>query len=565
MIHVSSGALMFSHSVNGGTLTAAAGSTLAALSLDSISFIGDAELVLTPNPIPVFAPGDTVSLTESSVDGSLTVTSGITLRLGGDISNFGTINLEGDSTLSAGDVILDGGGEIVLDEATLTGGSSTDNIDNTIRGTGVVEFPMSNSGLIRAEEGTLQLNSRFSFIEIDNESGRIEVAGDAHLALAGGGAVNGGVLFCESGSTVGSIDFGALDFSGTLQGDITVRDGQFALLDATHEGTLTTGDTGTLLLEGRIQNEGTIRVQPFDPNNNRFLSSMVLNGPVVLVGNGELIVEAGFDNSNNAGNRITNVDHTIRGAGVLGYEIVNRGTLFADAQGSLTLTGLLARDEGVVKVLLDGPGFSQSGSIGMLFNGIARLDGPLQPVVGDSLSAEVGDRYRFLTAGSILGTEFSSLDLSQARGYEFNVIYGSDFVELEVATVGTTGLIGDFDDDGVVDVDDIDAYAGNLGQPAAGPLAELDLNNDGNVTLADHEILVTLHVQTSNGLTGTLFGDANLDGTVDVLNDAFALVGNLGFVGDASWAGGDFNADDAVDVLNDAFRLVGNLGRSAPQ
>ena len=57
-------------------------------------------------------------------------------------------------------------------------------------------------------------------------------------------------------------------------------------------------------------------------------------------------------------------------------------------------------------------------------------------------------------------------------------------------------------------------------------------------------------------------GDANLDGQVNVLDDAFALVGNLGTIGGAVWADGDFNGDGNVDVLGDAFILVGNLGQS---
>ena len=57
-------------------------------------------------------------------------------------------------------------------------------------------------------------------------------------------------------------------------------------------------------------------------------------------------------------------------------------------------------------------------------------------------------------------------------------------------------------------------------------------------------------------------GDANLDGQVNVLDDAFALVGNLGTAGGATWAQGDFNGDGAVDVLGDAFILIGRLGQS---
>ena len=59
-----------------------------------------------------------------------------------------------------------------------------------------------------------------------------------------------------------------------------------------------------------------------------------------------------------------------------------------------------------------------------------------------------------------------------------------------------------------------------------------------------------------------LLGDANLDGQVDVLNDAFTLVGNLGLTGGATWAQGDFNGDGNVNVLGDAFILVANLGQS---
>lgn len=57
--------------------------------------------------------------------------------------------------------------------------------------------------------------------------------------------------------------------------------------------------------------------------------------------------------------------------------------------------------------------------------------------------------------------------------------------------------------------------------------------------------------------------DANLDGAVDVLGDAFALIGNLGATGNTTWSQGDFNGDGQVDVLGDAFVLIANLGQSA--
>jgi len=122
-------------------------------------------------------------------------------------------------------------------------------------------------------------------------------------------------------------------------------------------------------------------------------------------------------------------------------------------------------------------------------------------------------------------------------------------------------VLGDFNADGVVDLADLDQYNGNIGAAATGALAALDLNNDGVVGADDFTQHYETLVETSNGLSGTLAGDLNLDGTVDVLGDAFALVSNLGGAA-TSWAQGDINGDGAVDVLGDAFALIGNLGRS---
>ena len=122
-------------------------------------------------------------------------------------------------------------------------------------------------------------------------------------------------------------------------------------------------------------------------------------------------------------------------------------------------------------------------------------------------------------------------------------------------------LIGDFDSDGDVDIDDINAFAGNFAATPSGDLAQLDLNGDGEITFADLEVHVTTYVQTSNGQTGTFLGDLNLDGTVNVLGDAFTLIGSLGGAA-TSYAQGDVNLDGTVNVLEDAFELIGSLGSS---
>jgi hypothetical protein len=126
-----------------------------------------------------------------------------------------------------------------------------------------------------------------------------------------------------------------------------------------------------------------------------------------------------------------------------------------------------------------------------------------------------------------------------------------------------TDVLGDFNDDLVVDLVDLDFYNGSIGQPASfNP--ELDLDASGTIDDADLTIHVETLVQTSNGVAGTAFGDINLDGVVNVLGDAFTLVGNLGNTA-TSWSEGDLNADQTVNVLGDAFRLVGNLGADNSQ
>ena len=150
---------------------------------------------------------------------------------------------------------------------------------------------------------------------------------------------------------------------------------------------------------------------------------------------------------------------------------------------------------------------------------------------------------------------FASIMISEA-----NSTMGT-YSNLTLTQFTIAGLAGDFNGDGVVDCDDIDSYIGILGMPATGTLADLNLAEDVTINFADVEFLVENLVMTSNGETGTFLGDFNCDGEVDVLGDAFILVGSLGS-SVMSYSDGDANLDGTVDVLGDAFTLVGNLGMS---
>jgi hypothetical protein len=141
--------------------------------------------------------------------------------------------------------------------------------------------------------------------------------------------------------------------------------------------------------------------------------------------------------------------------------------------------------------------------------------------------------------------------------YDFDNIVLRTGADIETST----SVLGDFDGDGDVDLDDLDEYIGNVGADVAtNPgLAALDLDGDGTVGANDFETHYGTLVETSNGQVGALAGDLDLDGDVDVLDDAAALVNNLGNAV-TSWADGDVTGDGFVTVLADAASLVNNIG-----
>lgn len=138
---------------------------------------------------------------------------------------------------------------------------------------------------------------------------------------------------------------------------------------------------------------------------------------------------------------------------------------------------------------------------------------------------------------------------------------GGSATDFDNVRLTSMRVLGDFDGDDDVDGDDVDFYIGKLGQRPVGELAQLDLDDDGLVTFSDYMLHLTTLVTTSNGVTGALLGDVNLNGSVDVLGDGFILVGNLG-QSSTSRAQGDLSADGVFNVLADGFLLVGDLGNS---
>jgi len=115
----------------------------------------------------------------------------------------------------------------------------------------------------------------------------------------------------------------------------------------------------------------------------------------------------------------------------------------------------------------------------------------------------------------------------------------------------TEFLHGDFNKDGILDAQDIDALA----EAIRTENHCLDITGDAQVDCDDYVALVEriFHAQ---------YGDTDLDGDVD-LHDFVQLKQGLGKM-NAGWADGDFNGDGIVDA-SDFDMLVYNFGtQSAP-
>ncbi len=141
------------------------------------------------------------------------------------------------------------------------------------------------------------------------------------------------------------------------------------------------------------------------------------------------------------------------------------------------------------------------------------------------------------TDATVVLLEFSSLDeIALFNDGEFNLLITDDvavdWARLEL-TVGS-GARADFDVDGDVDAADIDLLCGQLG----GMETEYDLNGDGAVDHLDFDQMILSEI-------GTLFGDINLDGVVDISD--FNLWNANKFTS-GGWAHGDGNCDGVVDI-----------------
>ena len=142
----------------------------------------------------------------------------------------------------------------------------------------------------------------------------------------------------------------------------------------------------------------------------------------------------------------------------------------------------------------------------------------------------------------------NSLDLAAAGEYYVRVTGTANNIQFYQLTVDFTDSITtidvDFDDDNLVDCQDIDALVAEIA--SGGNSAAFDLTGDGLVNDDDLDLWLTDAgaINLANG-NPYLDGDANLDGFVD--GSDFNVWNQNAFTNTPAWCSGDFNADGSVD------------------
>jgi YVTN family beta-propeller protein len=374
--------------LSGSTISNPSGTIEVNGATSSVQFVNNATiqggtLAGINNGILTIPSGNAITL-DGNAQGALTiagtyaVSNNSTTNLLGTINNTGAIqvNAAGNNTFlsMAGGVSLTGGGTVTLTTtgngtaavATSNGNQTLTNVSNILQGTGVIGW----NGLNVANQGTINANVASSLVlnpSVFTNQGLIEATGlgmlqvSTSVANAGGSIVANGataaVQFANGltiqGGTVNGISGG---FVGSFSGNTLTLDGTANPVSIGHGNSYTIGDNSTTIIQGTINNGGTMLLDSTE-------SSTVLSAPngVTLTGSGAILMS-------NGRNLITSPS------------LINNGNTIVD---SVTLNAV-AYSQTTGKLQVTTTGTASIGTFNL--DGVAQIDGVLTDNLGMSVA-----------------------------------------------------------------------------------------------------------------------------------------------------------------------------------
>ena len=369
------------------------------------------------------------NLAGNNSGGELRVDDGATMNVQSAFASSGTMVIGGpNATLN-------------LNSVTNTG---------TLRGQGRVTGAVLNSGVVRAEGGSLTFASAGN---TNPAAGRLESATGTQLFYTQGLAANAGLIALTGGAFDNNNV--ALANSGRIEGYGTLRTGGL-----TNTGTISVG--GSLDVIGAVTNSSTVATTT--GSTVRFFGPV--SGPGSYTGSGTVVFLNTFSPGASPAAVSFSGDVALEGSSNL---VIELGGPAAGSQYDTLAAG-----------------------------GSAALGGALDVDLIGGFVPTVGSEFQIVAAPAGISGKFSSALLPSLTGASWQLNYQPNAVSLRVA------LAGDFNFSGTVDAADYTLWRDAAGQ--TGVALAADANNDGQVDAADYAVWKMHFGQSTGGSGGSIRG-----------------------------------------------------------
>lgn len=367
-----------------------------------------------------------------------------------NVETGGFLRLQGETEYAGGDFM--GGGTIVLNNDTTVTAPTTVNVSR---------FDLDGDDFGQTITLTAPLTLNVDYIDTGNNNVNFDTI---DINFGGQLAVNLNSLNAWTmGSTLNInlglfpqtvLDGDEINVTGTLNADGSSV--VAAPLDVS--GTLHFVDT---------QSQLTLSAPQFVRLNQHVIRSgaTISGGGTLVIGNNALLVlEDGVTISGNLEN-----DGELRLGNSPGEAMVGFYAQSTDATWNVEIAGTPVSGD-----------FDQLEVVGQ-----AHLAGLLDVSLIDNFVPDIGDEFTILTAGRVLDT-FDDLIVSDDAGIvrvDMVAVYTATTVVLRVDDVG---VLGDFNDDGIVNIGDYVVWRNNLGAPDESGIA--DNGDGGGVNASDYQL-----------------------------------------------------------------------------